>query len=330
MITFFSTQHRLHAPTHEIFRGERVPCFESPSRADLVRAEVAARGHEVCTPTCDSREVLAKVHAPRYLTFLESAWETVGGARPCQCRVSAVSVSLADSHTTQRPGTLRLHCAAGPVFDGQRQSAVRGNLDRGQGRCRCGSQRRRAARRRRAQRLLCNAPAWPSRRGRLHGRLLLPQQRCGRRPSPARKRMCARCHPRRRLSPRQWNTGHFLCAVGCAGREPSWRPAYRISVLLGTCRRNRRRRGSGLQPESAHAGSVPLRANGSPHWKSPASALQRHRPDALVVSLGLDTFVDDPISKFGLRVHDFSKTGCPAQAAESANRFHPGRWLRRR
>jgi hypothetical protein len=73
MITFFSAQHHLHALTHEFFRGERVPCFESPSRADLVRAEVAARGHEVRTPTSDSRGVLAKVHAPRYLTFLESA-----------------------------------------------------------------------------------------------------------------------------------------------------------------------------------------------------------------------------------------------------------------
>jgi hypothetical protein len=75
MITFFSAQHHLHALTHEFFRGERVPCFESPSRADLVRAKVAARGHEVCAPTSDSRGVLAKVHAPRYLTFLESAWE---------------------------------------------------------------------------------------------------------------------------------------------------------------------------------------------------------------------------------------------------------------
>jgi acetoin utilization deacetylase AcuC-like enzyme len=37
--------------------------------------------------------------------------------------------------------------------------------------------------------------------------------------------------------------------------------------------------------------------------------VERHRPDALVVSLGLDTFVDDPISKFGLLADDFSKLG---------------------
>jgi acetoin utilization deacetylase AcuC-like enzyme len=37
--------------------------------------------------------------------------------------------------------------------------------------------------------------------------------------------------------------------------------------------------------------------------------VERHRADALVVSLGLDTFVDDPISKFGLLADDFSKLG---------------------
>lgn len=34
-----------------------------------------------------------------------------------------------------------------------------------------------------------------------------------------------------------------------------------------------------------------------------------HRADALVVSLGLDTFADDPISTFKLRSPDFAKLG---------------------
>jgi acetoin utilization deacetylase AcuC-like enzyme len=74
MITFFSAQHERHAPRYEFFRGERVPCFETPSRADIVHKEVAARGHRVCAPTSDSRDLLARIHAPRYLSFLESAW----------------------------------------------------------------------------------------------------------------------------------------------------------------------------------------------------------------------------------------------------------------
>ena len=74
MITLYSPQHALHAPAFEFFRGERVPCFESPARADFVLAELQARGHEIRAPRVDSSDVIAQIHTPRYLTFLQSAW----------------------------------------------------------------------------------------------------------------------------------------------------------------------------------------------------------------------------------------------------------------
>ena len=74
MIFYFSAQHELHAPTHDFFRGERVPCFESPARANFVHAELLARGHEVRVPAVDSSAALAQVHSPRYLAFVQSAW----------------------------------------------------------------------------------------------------------------------------------------------------------------------------------------------------------------------------------------------------------------
>ena len=61
MITFFTPKHLLHAPEYEFFRGERVACFESPSRADFVRAELLSRGHEVREPDVDSTAVLRQV-----------------------------------------------------------------------------------------------------------------------------------------------------------------------------------------------------------------------------------------------------------------------------
>ncbi len=75
MITFFAGQHALHAPEYEFFRGERVPCFESPARANFVRDELTARGHELRAPTADSTAVLQQIHTLRYLTFLQSAWD---------------------------------------------------------------------------------------------------------------------------------------------------------------------------------------------------------------------------------------------------------------
>jgi acetoin utilization deacetylase AcuC-like enzyme len=74
MITFFSEQHVRHAPQHEFFRGERVPCFESPARARFVQQQLMARGHVLREPGTDSRPVLALIHTSRYLAFLEGAW----------------------------------------------------------------------------------------------------------------------------------------------------------------------------------------------------------------------------------------------------------------
>ena len=43
--------------------------------------------------------------------------------------------------------------------------------------------------------------------------------------------------------------------------------------------------------------------------KTPASKIKRFAPDALVVSLGVDTYKDDPISTFKLDSPDFKTYG---------------------
>lgn len=75
MITFHNPLHQGHAPVHEFFRGERVPCFEKPARVDYVEEALHARGHGMAAPDVDSSPVLAQVHAPRYLAFLQTAWQ---------------------------------------------------------------------------------------------------------------------------------------------------------------------------------------------------------------------------------------------------------------
>ncbi len=89
MITFYSPDHLAHAPEFEIFRGNRVPCFETPARAGYVHARLGERGHELRLPDVDSADVLAQVHTPRYLAFLQSAW--------------ADWVSLDPANATQQP-----------------------------------------------------------------------------------------------------------------------------------------------------------------------------------------------------------------------------------
>jgi acetoin utilization deacetylase AcuC-like enzyme len=74
MITFFSEDHLLHAPEYEFYRGQRVPCFEKPVRVDYVRTQLLARGHTLRAPAVDCSEVLKQVHTPRYLQFMQTAW----------------------------------------------------------------------------------------------------------------------------------------------------------------------------------------------------------------------------------------------------------------
>jgi acetoin utilization deacetylase AcuC-like enzyme len=74
MLTFYSPLQTGHAPAEEFFRGQRVACSENPSRAAFVHEALTARGHPICLPDADSSAVLAQIHTPRYLAFLQTAW----------------------------------------------------------------------------------------------------------------------------------------------------------------------------------------------------------------------------------------------------------------
>lgn len=75
MLTIYDPVHRTHAPAFEIFRGDKVACFETSARADIVEARLAERGHRLQQAHIDSRAVLQQVHSARYLRFLETAWQ---------------------------------------------------------------------------------------------------------------------------------------------------------------------------------------------------------------------------------------------------------------
>lgn len=75
MLSFFNPLHALHAPEQEFFRGQLVPCHETPARAQSVQEALLAAGHRISEPGADSIELLTQVHSLRYLQFIEKAWE---------------------------------------------------------------------------------------------------------------------------------------------------------------------------------------------------------------------------------------------------------------
>ena len=76
MKTFYNPSHALHQGKLEMFRGQLVPCFEVPARADFVLAEAQRRNlGEVLTPDRMDVPALTTIHSQRYLEFLAGAWD---------------------------------------------------------------------------------------------------------------------------------------------------------------------------------------------------------------------------------------------------------------
>jgi acetoin utilization deacetylase AcuC-like enzyme len=75
MRTIYSEDHARHHGRSELIDGKLQPCFEKPERAHLVRARVEAVGLGPVEPPRDfGLDPIRRVHSTDYVAFLESAW----------------------------------------------------------------------------------------------------------------------------------------------------------------------------------------------------------------------------------------------------------------
>jgi acetoin utilization deacetylase AcuC-like enzyme len=79
-----SPLHARHDPAFEVFSGARGPSFETPARAEAIRAALAADPAFTLEPPVEhGLEPIRQVHDPGLLRFLEEAWagwRAAGGA----------------------------------------------------------------------------------------------------------------------------------------------------------------------------------------------------------------------------------------------------------
>nr|WP_199067767.1 histone deacetylase family protein [Chromobacterium sp. ASV5] len=76
MLTVYSDSHRLQNGRAELIDGTLKPCFENPSRADMVLTEVRARElGDVISPRAHGLDPILRVHDAGYVGFLQTAWE---------------------------------------------------------------------------------------------------------------------------------------------------------------------------------------------------------------------------------------------------------------
>jgi len=75
----YSPRHRGHDVRHETFAGRSIPANEVVERAELIRAAlIADGGFELCEPTEHGEDPILAVHDPGLLRFLREAWAEVG------------------------------------------------------------------------------------------------------------------------------------------------------------------------------------------------------------------------------------------------------------
>jgi acetoin utilization deacetylase AcuC-like enzyme len=75
LLTFYNEHHAQHDGRAAIGRGELAPCSEQPERVAMVLKECERRGlGAIVTPHGVPLMTLERVHSPRYLHFLRTAW----------------------------------------------------------------------------------------------------------------------------------------------------------------------------------------------------------------------------------------------------------------
>ena len=308
MISFHCPSHALHAPQYEFFRGERVACFETPARLTSVLDALRAHGHELRTPTHDCTELLSHVHTARYLAFLRSAWDQWVAIDPANVSVQPfpsvwpVRTLRSDTEPEAFIARLGLHSMDNgtPLVAGT-WAAVKSSADAAVS----------------AAAILGSGP---------------------------RSVFCATRPPGHHAGADFMGGYCFLNNAAIATEALRASGCDRVAVVDVDYHH-----GNGTQSIFYQRSDVlVVNIHGDPHTEYPfylghrdeagegqglgfnlnlplppgtgaqqwfaalEAACERvadFRPDALVVSLGLDTYAGDPISKFGLRGDDFSRMG---------------------
>ena len=308
MITIFSPLHELHAPAHEFFRGQLVPCFETPQRAGFVLKEVTARGHSVREPMVDSRPLLAQVHTPRYLSFLETAWAHWLALDPANAGmqpfpsvwpVRTLRSDVEPANFTARLGLYSMDNGS-PIVAGT-WAAAKAGADAAASAAALLSAGERS--------VFCatRPPGHHAGTDFMGGYCFLNNAAIA--AQALRANGCARVaildvdyHHGNGTQSIFYDRADVL-VVNIHGDPRTEYPFY-----LGHADESGEGAGQGFNL------NLPLPAGTPPQtWfsalDSACARVERHNADALVVSLGLDTFAGDPISKFALQSEDFHVLG---------------------
>jgi acetoin utilization deacetylase AcuC-like enzyme len=74
MLTIYSPDHRHHHATAELIDGTLQPPVEHPRRAEAIALQIQQQGWDCLSPQDWGLDPILRVHDPGYVAFLQSAW----------------------------------------------------------------------------------------------------------------------------------------------------------------------------------------------------------------------------------------------------------------
>jgi acetoin utilization deacetylase AcuC-like enzyme len=302
----------VHSPLHaghdggvELYRGALVPTFETPARAEIIRAALADGGYELVAPRAIPESRLERVHEAEFIDFLRGAharWVAEGR----QGHVLASGFPARGLRRDRRPSGI-----SGSLgyfsFDAS-TPIVAGTWDAALAAAQCAmTAAALVAEGERAAYALCRPPGHHAARSTFGGYCYLNNAALA--AQSLRDAGCARVtvldvdyHHGNGTQEIFWERDdvQFVSLHGDPDSEYPWFMGYADERGAG--------RGEG------HTLNLPLPAGTG--WEAYAAALdtalgaiRRYAPEALVISLGVDTFAADPISSFRLESRHYPLMG---------------------
>ena len=306
MLTIYSDRHRRHHGHGELIDGQMQPCFEMPRRADMILARVEeARLGEVAAPRAFGLDPVRRVHDAAYVDFLATAWTdwTAQGrendALPLVWPVPGLRHDRVPEHIDGRLGFYSMDAGV-PITAGT-WDAVQAGADvalTGAQAIVDGAPGAFA---------LCRPPGHHAAAAAMGGYCYLNNAAIG-----AQHLLDHGCAHVAILDV-DYHHGNGTQSIFYARRDVLFvslhaDPRIEYPYFLGHA--DERGEGAG----AGYTVNYPL-----PHgtaWDSYGPALDsacevvaKDAPDAVVISLGVDTYAHDPISRFALTSDDFSRIG---------------------
>lgn len=305
MKAVYSPVHAHHAGGVEFYRGALIPTFETPERAEIIRAAIMAAGHVLVEPREIPESRLLRIHDEEFVGFLRGAWAR-WHAEGRQGHVIPSGFPARGLRRDRRPsgmsGSLGYFCfdASTPIVEGTWDAALAA--------ARCAmTAAAHVAEGARAAYALCRPPGHHAARSTYGGYCYLN--------NAALAAQYLLDEGRRRVAVIDIDYHHgngtqeifwerddvlFVSLHGDPETEYPWFMGYADEQGSG--------RGAGFTL------NLPLPAGTG--WDAYQGALgtaldavSRFAPDAIVVSLGVDTFAADPISAFKLETRHYPMLG---------------------